>query len=157
MTNFIVCRHLLPNQCKWHQHHFNQKVVCQHIHFSVKYRKVQWISSWPRETYVEKPNQDACVYRWSVSSVEHSNSDSFTQWVKWIRWCLINLSTIRFCHGRLALLGPHGDAISTRLDASLSKAEVEARGKAESCGSSKQKETSRKNKHMELEPDLLYT
>lgn len=40
---------------------------------------------------------------------------------------MIELSPKRICHGRLALLGPHGDAISTRLDASLTKTEEVAK------------------------------
>lgn len=80
---------------------------------------------------------DLCLYRQSVIGVEHSNSDSFTLLVNWIRWCLIELSPKRTCHGRLALLGPHGDAISTRLDASLTKTEEATRVEFKSSGSLK--------------------
>lgn len=80
---------------------------------------------------------DLCLYRQSVIGVEHSNSDSFTLLVNWIRWCLIELSPKRTCHGPLALLGPHGDAISTRLDASLTKTEEATRVEFKSSGSLK--------------------
>ncbi len=94
---------------------------------------IGWLCTHTANTHLSSSNFYKCMEHYMTPlkchliGVEHCNTDSFTLLVKWIRWRLIELSPKRICHGRLALLGPHGDAISPRLDASLTKTEEVAK------------------------------